>query len=81
MTPVVLRAPVPLGDVDATFADIARARDELGWKPRVPLGEGLRTVVEWVTALSLTGLLRPRARDGRRAAFCPSRDATVRPNN
>src|SRR5690606_25681341 len=27
----VERAPVPLGDVAATFADITRARDELGW--------------------------------------------------
>ena len=44
----VARAPVPLGDVDATFADISRARDELGWEPRIPLREGLETVVEWV---------------------------------
>jgi UDP-glucuronate 4-epimerase len=45
----VERAPVPLGDVDATFADITRARTELGWSPRVPLTEGLRAVHEWVT--------------------------------
>jgi UDP-glucuronate 4-epimerase len=44
----VASAPVPLGDVDATFADIARARDELGWAPRVPLREGLLTVLSWV---------------------------------
>ena len=37
----VQNVPVPLGDVDATFADIARARDELGWAPRVALPEGL----------------------------------------
>jgi UDP-glucuronate 4-epimerase len=40
--------PVPLGDVDATFADIARARDELGWTPRIALHEGLSTVLAWV---------------------------------
>jgi UDP-glucuronate 4-epimerase len=40
--------PVPLGDVDATFADIARARDELGWAPRIALREGLSTVLAWV---------------------------------
>jgi UDP-glucuronate 4-epimerase len=41
---------VPLGDVDATFADIARAKSELGWAPRVKLEEGLGTVVEWLRA-------------------------------
>jgi UDP-glucuronate 4-epimerase len=41
-------APVPLGDVDATFADITRARTELGWEPRVALRDGLKTVVAWV---------------------------------
>jgi UDP-glucuronate 4-epimerase len=46
----VEEAPVPLGDVDATFADVSRARDELGWAPRIPLADGLRTVVEWVRA-------------------------------
>jgi UDP-glucuronate 4-epimerase len=48
--PVVGQAPVPLGDVDATFADISRARDELGWEPRIALREGLETVVDWVTS-------------------------------
>lgn len=47
-TPTVTHAPVPLGDVDATFASIARARDELGWSPRVSLEEGLASVVAWL---------------------------------
>jgi UDP-glucuronate 4-epimerase len=46
--PIVEAAPVPLGDVDATFADIERARTELGWEPRVTLREGLRSVLAWV---------------------------------
>jgi UDP-glucuronate 4-epimerase len=46
--PRVERAPVPLGDVEATFADVTRARVELGWEPRVSLDDGLRTVVSWV---------------------------------
>jgi UDP-glucuronate 4-epimerase len=46
----VERAPVPLGDVEATFADISRARAELGWQPRLSLEEGLATVVEWLKA-------------------------------
>ncbi len=48
--PVVEHAPVPLGDVDATFADIARARLELGWAPQVALEDGLRSVVTWLRA-------------------------------
>ncbi|MGA7123647.1 MAG: NAD-dependent epimerase/dehydratase family protein [Polyangiaceae bacterium] len=48
VSPRIERAPVPLGDVDATFADVARARTELGWEPRIPLREGLKSVVEWV---------------------------------
>jgi UDP-glucuronate 4-epimerase len=53
--PSVRRDSVPLGDVDATFADITRARDELKWQPRVPLEEGLRTVVDWVRANGVPG--------------------------
>jgi UDP-glucuronate 4-epimerase len=48
VAPRIERAPVPLGDVDATFADVTRAKTELGWSPRVPLRVGLRTVLDWV---------------------------------
>ncbi len=43
-------APVPLGDVAATFADISKAGRELGWRPEIPLVTGLGTVVAWVRA-------------------------------
>jgi UDP-glucuronate 4-epimerase len=46
--PVVVRAPVPTGDVEATFADIARAKAELGWSPSVTLEDGLHSVLGWV---------------------------------
>ena len=42
----VERGPVPPGDVDATFADVTRAKVELGYAPRVGLVEGLATVRE-----------------------------------
>jgi UDP-glucuronate 4-epimerase len=48
VVPRIERAPVPLGDVDATFADISRAREELGWSPRIRLPSGLATVLAWV---------------------------------
>jgi UDP-glucuronate 4-epimerase len=46
---VVKRDAVPPGDVDATFADITRAREELGYGPRVALVDGLATVRAWVS--------------------------------
>lgn len=46
--PRIERAPVPLGDVDATFADIGLAKKELGWEPKMRLEDGLKTVVEWL---------------------------------
>lgn len=42
------RQPVPLGDVDATFADVSRAKAELGWAPQIALVDGLQTVADWV---------------------------------
>lgn len=49
-TPEVRNDAVPLGDVDATFADISRAKAELGWSPQVRLDDGLATVVSWLRA-------------------------------
>jgi UDP-glucuronate 4-epimerase len=49
---IVEHAPVPLGDVDATFADITRANEELGWQPRIALADGLATVVSWLKSES-----------------------------
>lgn len=46
--PIVEHASRPIGDVDATYADISRARSELGWEPRVRLREGLETVASWL---------------------------------
>jgi len=39
--------PLQMGDVPITWADISRAERELGYKPRVPLAEGLKRFVEW----------------------------------
>src|SRR5262249_29155166 len=39
--------PAQPGDVPRTFADIGRARAELGYDPRVGLEEGLRRFVGW----------------------------------
>ena len=37
------------GDVERTWADISRARKELGYEPKTSLGEGLRQFTDWYT--------------------------------
>jgi UDP-glucuronate 4-epimerase len=46
--PRVQHAPVPLGDVEATFADVTRARTDLRWEPRIALRDGLKSVIAWL---------------------------------
>ena len=50
------------GDVDRTAADTTRARAELGFGPRVEIGDGLIREFEWVRrhGVAEAGLLRPR---------------------
>jgi UDP-glucuronate 4-epimerase len=40
--------PAQLGDVPATYADISRAGEMLGWEPRVDLDEGLARFGAWL---------------------------------
>jgi UDP-glucuronate 4-epimerase len=42
--------PEQPGDVRQTYADISRARAELGYEPRTPFADGLRRFVEWFRA-------------------------------
>lgn len=46
----VKHLPPPPGDVRRTFADIAKARANLGYAPKVPIEEGVRRFVEWLRA-------------------------------
>lgn len=41
------RQPNQPGDVRATYADVARARDELGYDPHVSIKEGIKRYVDW----------------------------------
>ena len=38
-------APERPGEVRRSCLDVTRAREELGWEPRVSLREGLRTIL------------------------------------
>ena len=49
-TPQILRLPEQPGDVRQTYADIERARRELGYSPRTPFREGLETYIAWYRA-------------------------------
>jgi UDP-glucuronate 4-epimerase len=40
--------PVPPGDVRQTYADVSRARELLGFEPKVGLEEGIGRFVEWL---------------------------------
>ncbi len=40
------KPPQP-GDVPVTYADISRAREEIGYDPRTPIGRGVALFVDW----------------------------------
>ncbi len=46
----VVHAPPQPGDVERTYADVSRAREELGYEPRTSLGEGLARQWAWMQA-------------------------------
>src|SRR5688572_20072884 len=46
--PAILdKRPAQAGDVERTYADLTRARTELGYAPKVSLADGLKQFVEW----------------------------------
>jgi UDP-glucuronate 4-epimerase len=45
--PRIQRLPLQPGDVTRTYADIERARAELGYRPETPFREGIRSFLEW----------------------------------
>jgi UDP-glucuronate 4-epimerase len=50
VVPKIRPMPSQPGDVERTWADIRRARDDLGWEPRVDLDEGLDSFLTWLRA-------------------------------
>ena len=53
--PILARQPLQPGDVLVTYADISRARRELGYDPRTTLEEGLARFLAWFRARSAPG--------------------------
>jgi UDP-glucuronate 4-epimerase len=50
VTPLIQRLPVPPADVHRTWADISRARQVLGYAPRIDIEDGIRDFVQWFKA-------------------------------
>jgi UDP-glucuronate 4-epimerase len=48
--PILARQPMQPGDVLVTYADVSKARRELGYDPRTELAEGLARFVAWYRA-------------------------------
>ena len=45
-TPILNRLPEQPGDVRQTYADVSRARSEIGYSPSTPFREGIARLVE-----------------------------------
>src|SRR3954454_3217607 len=43
-------APARLGELERSWIDVSRARDELGWAAQVDLREGMRRTLDWTRA-------------------------------
>lgn len=43
----IVHEPLPEDDPKQRCPDITRARETLGWEPRVPVEEGLKLTFEW----------------------------------
>jgi len=44
---IIERMPEQPGDVPLTFADISKAKAELGYRPQTKIAEGIPRFVEW----------------------------------
>jgi nucleoside-diphosphate-sugar epimerase len=45
----IVHEPLPEDDPKRRCPNITRAREALGWEPRVPAREGLKRTIEWFT--------------------------------
>jgi dTDP-glucose 4,6-dehydratase len=52
-TSEIVFEPLPVDDPTQRRPDITRARDELGWEPRIELREGLARTAEWLARATM----------------------------
>jgi UDP-glucose 4-epimerase len=46
---VIQHKDAKLGDAEHTYAKIAKAQRDLGWKPKTSLDQGLKRYIKWVS--------------------------------
>jgi UDP-glucuronate decarboxylase len=68
--------PLPTDDPQRRRPDISRARELLGWEPRVPLSEGLKPTIDW---FAQTEGQRRRASSRQRPAVPSATSAAAHP--
>ena len=56
----MIYTPLPEDDPKVRRPDITRARDLLGWEPKVPVREGVAKTVDFFRTLVGTDRMRPR---------------------
>lgn len=56
--PIIDRRPLQPGDVSITYADVSRARAELGYDPRIGTDVGLPRFVEWYRRMAARDAVR-----------------------
>ena len=57
----IVHQPLPEDDPKRRCPDITRAREALGWEPRVPAREGLKRTIEWFAETTGRGEILPTA--------------------
>ena len=57
----IVHQPLPEDDPKRRCPDITRAREALGWEPRVPVREGLKRTIEWFAEATGRGERLPTA--------------------
>lgn len=50
----ITRRPAAPSDVPVNILDVARARSELDWKPKINLDDGLQDTWRWISAYMIT---------------------------
>lgn len=44
---IIVEKPIPEGDVLRTYADVSKAKNLIGFSPKIPIEEGLKIFIDW----------------------------------
>jgi dTDP-glucose 4,6-dehydratase len=60
----ITHLPLPLDDPKVRKPDITRARQVIGWEPRIPVREGIARTIEYFKSLAEAGVIGTRTMSG-----------------